>query len=334
MKFKAGDTPFSHLYIEKAVLEHSTSQRLMARFHASRIITVHHYKDIFNRNGQNFYAQKRAPNLILAEARTPFFYEGSVYSDDFEYEAFWYVPSVLGCLYDCDYCYLQGMLKTGNSTLFVNIEAMIEAVLAALKTKTLVAISYDTDLLAIESLTGHVAAWIAALERSPLLDIEVRTKSANIKPLLVANAHKQLLVSISISVQPVIDAYERGTTSLAKRIASAKQLLDAGFRVRLCIDPIIEIASFETHYAQMIEALFSRIDAHQLEGVSIGMFRMSATYANYMKKEARSDLMLYPFDVREKVARYSDGLERKRLAFVKQELLRHISEQKIRVWQA
>lgn len=332
MSVKSGDMPFSHLYIEKRVMQDARVNAIKSRFSSSRIVELHHYKDLFNRNAQNFHAQKRAPNLILAEAREPFFYEGSIYSDDFEYEAFWYVPSVLGCVYDCDYCYLQGMLKTGNSVLFVNIDAMIEKVLSSLRTKTLVAISYDTDLLAIESLTGHVSAWLAALKRSSLLHIEVRTKSANIKTLLQANASKQVLVSISLSAEPVIAMYEKGTTPLAKRLESAQRLIEAGYRVRLCIDPIIEIAAFKEHYASLVKQIGEHVDCDKLEGVSIGMFRMSATYAQAMKKEARSDLMLYPFDVRDKMARYPQFLEQMRLEFVVGELMKYMAPEKIREW--
>ncbi|MEA1920785.1 MAG: radical SAM protein, partial [Campylobacterota bacterium] len=204
---------FSHVYVERSILEDPRAQRIMARFEKSHIIIIEHYKDIFNRQGQSFRAQSRSKNLILAKKETPFLYEGSFYSDGFDYENFFYTPSLLGCLYDCDYCYLQGMYNSANTVLFVNLEDFFDAVIPYLDKPTLVAISYDTDTLAVEKLTGQTQAWINFSKKHPNLHLEIRTKSANFRAIEALTPSKQLVLAWTLSPQAITQAYEHHTPS-------------------------------------------------------------------------------------------------------------------------
>ncbi|MDP3291146.1 MAG: hypothetical protein Q8M43_03865, partial [Sulfuricurvum sp.] len=99
---------FSHLYIERDVLDHPQSQMIRRKFADSQVILINHYKEVFNRPSQSFAAQSHSKKLILARKEGKFLHEGSQYSDGFGHEQFFYASSVKGCLYDCDYCYLQG----------------------------------------------------------------------------------------------------------------------------------------------------------------------------------------------------------------------------------
>jgi spore photoproduct lyase len=85
---------FSHLYIEKELLDHPAAVAIQQRFSGAKIITIKHYKDIFNRQHQSFRAQSRSKNLILAKKEAPFFYKGSYYSDGFDFEHFFYTPGL------------------------------------------------------------------------------------------------------------------------------------------------------------------------------------------------------------------------------------------------
>ena len=72
----------------------------------------------------------------------------------------------MNCVFDCEYCYLKGMYPSANLVVFVNLEdifAEVEKRLAA--HSVYLCVSYDTDLLALEHLTGYAARWIEFVRR-------------------------------------------------------------------------------------------------------------------------------------------------------------------------
>lgn len=305
----------------------------MEKFSKSKIIIIKHYKDVFNRPNQDFALQSKSKNLILARRDAPFLYEGSYYSDGFEYENFFYTPSILGCLYDCEYCYLSGMYNSANSVLFVNIDDFFDALTPYLKKPTLVAISYDTDTLAIESITSHTKMWIEHAKKHPNLHLEVRTKSANFKAISSLTCNDNIVLAWTLSPQKIIELYEHKTPSLEKRLKSIKEAIDAGWRVRVCIDPVIYNEEFETLYPPLIEKLFATIEAEKLFQLTLGSFRMSSTHLKRIKKLRRSDIAFYPYEVQDGIVSYGKTLEQAILHVMVQKALQYIPQSRIRTWQ-
>lgn len=324
---------YSHLYIEKDLLNSSEVERIKSKFSSSHIIEINHYKDVFNRNNQNFAKQSRSKNLILAKKEAPFLYEGSYYSDGFEYEHFFYTPSILGCLYDCDYCYLQGLYNSANSVVFINLEDFFESLKPYLHKPTLVAISYDTDTLAIEKLTHHSQRWIEFAATEQNLHLEIRTKSANFKAIKHLQSSDKIVLAWSLSPQEIIERYEHQTPSLLKRLKSIKEALELGWRVRLCIDPVIYDENFEENYFELIETIFSELDANKIFQVTLGSFRMSSQHLKKLKNLARSDVAFYPYSVENGIASYPREIEQKILTSLIEKVTQYISKEKVRTWQ-
>jgi spore photoproduct lyase len=152
----------------------------------------------------------------------------------------------MGCLYDCDYCYLQGLYPSANTVLFVNLEDAFEQLRPYLGRDTLVATSYDTDTLAIESLTHQTREWLEFAAEQEHLHLEIRTKSANIKSLKLIAPNPRVTLAWTLSPQEIIDAYEHATPSFEKRLSAAQEAITLGWKVRLCIDPVIYTDTFDT----------------------------------------------------------------------------------------
>ena len=311
----------------------------MKKFSNSKIIFIKHYKDIFNRANQDFAVQSKSKNLILARREAPFLYEGSYYSDGFEYEHFFYTPSILGCLYDCEYCYLSGMYNSANSVFFVNTEDFFDAVLPYLNKPTLIAISYDTDTLAIESLTSHTKEWIEFAQKHPNLHLEIRTKSANFKaikslhPKGTSHVSDQVVLAWTLSPQKIIDLYEHKTPSLKKRLSSIREAIDAGWRVRVCIDPVIYNEEFNELYPPLIDTLFATIEADKLFQLTLGSFRMSSVHLKKIKKLRRSDIAFYPYEVKDNIVSYGKTIEQNILHVMVEKATQYIEKERIRTWQ-
>lgn len=324
---------FSHLYIEESVKDVPLTKEIIKKFSKSKIITIQHYKDIFNRPNQDFAVQSRSKNLILARREAPFLYKGSYYSDGFEYENFFYTPSILGCLYDCQYCYLSGMYNSANSVFFVNTEDFFNALTPHLEKPTLVAISYDTDTLAIESITSHTKEWIEHAQENPNLHLEVRTKSANFKAIRSLPPSDQVVLAWTLSPQKIIELYEHKTPSLDKRLNSIKEATDAGWKVRVCIDPVIYNEEFDELYPPLIDKLFSAIEPDKLFQLTLGSFRMSSAHLKRIKKLGRSDIAYYPYEVKEGIVSYGKTLEQHILHVMLDKATKYIPPERIRTWQ-
>jgi spore photoproduct lyase len=323
---------FSHVYVEDAVKAHPETQRILQRFDRSRVIDIRHYKDVFNRPNQSFDAQSRSKNLILAGRHAPFIYEGSYYSDSFGFEQFFYTPTMLGCLYDCDYCYLQGLYNSANTVLFVNLEAYFDAVLPLLDRPTLLAISYDTDTLAVESIAGHSAQWIAFAATQPNLHLEIRTKSANFRAMASLKPHPNVVFAWTLSPQEIIERYEHHTPSLAARLKAAAQALRAGWKVRLCIDPVIYTEQFSRIYPELIDTIFAALDAKRLHSLTLGSFRMSSVHLRRLKKRHASDIAFYPYRVENQIASYPEAIESEILDTLTHKALEYLASEQIRTW--
>ncbi len=324
---------FSHIYIEKKALKHPKSLEILGRFKHATIIEIDHYKDLFNQRAQDFRAQKQTPKLILAIKEDTFLYEGSQYADGFGFEQFYYTPTMLNCLYDCDYCYLQGMYTSANMVVFVNREDFFKATLAYLDKPMLVCTSYDTDLMAVENLIGENRDWINFAKDHPNLHLELRTKSANFATIKDLSPSQQIVIAWTLSPQAIIDQYEAKTPSLAKRLASINQAVELGWQVRLCLDPVIYTPEFQTLYPPFIDEIFSSIDPQKIFEVTTGSFRMSSAHLKVIKKMGHTDLAFYPYDVKNNMATYEKSIESEILSTMKEKLLNYIPDTKLRLWQ-
>jgi len=119
------------------------------------------------------------------------------------------------------------MYPSANVVLYVNTEDFFEATRRAVErradpdTPLYLAISYDTDLLAFESLAHYCRLWIEFCRETPDLLVEIRTKSANYAGLGKLPPHPRAILAWTLSPDEVVRAYEKLTPSLDKRLQAA-----------------------------------------------------------------------------------------------------------------
>lgn len=322
---------FSHIYIEKEAEQYPESKRILERFPNSQVIEIDSYKEVFSRNNQNFSLQKKSPKLILSVKKENYIYEGAKVCESFGNENFYYSSSVLNCIYDCEYCYLQGVYSSGNIVIFVNLDDMFKEIEDILKDRSMyICISYDTDLLALEEITGFVKRWYEFVNRHENLKIELRTKSASIKLFQNLKPNKNFIIAWTISPKEFARKHERGAVSFERRVEAAKTMIENGWTVRICFDPMIKMKDFYEIYGEMVRETFEKIDGKKILDVSIGTFRISKEYMKRMKKNrVNSRILNYPFQCQEGVYTYTDEENYEMLEFMKKEVLKYVYERKI-----
>ncbi|SHI46760.1 spore photoproduct lyase [Clostridium cavendishii DSM 21758] len=325
---------FSHIYIEKAALNYEITKEVLKVFKNSELIEINHYKDIFSRSHQNYILQKGSPKLILAVKRDNLIYEGAEMCQDFGNNYFYYTSTMMNCIYDCEYCYLQGMYTSSNIVIFVNIEEIFEEVKKLLKIHPVyLCISYDTDVLAFENVIGYTKRWIEFTKENKDLKIEIRTKSANFNAISAIEAYDNVILAWTLSPDEVIKGYENRTPILKDRILSIKQAVDKGWNVRLCFDPILYINNWKVCYSNLITTIFNEINADKIMDISIGVFRVSKDYLKRMRKQRKNSIILnYPFETVKGVCSYNNQLSENMTSYIYSLVSKYIPKEKIFIW--
>lgn len=315
-------------------MEHPLAQEIIEKFPHAKTVTITHYKDVFCRSKQNYYLQKQSPNLILAKKRNNLIYEGAPVCQSFGNKHFYYTSCVMNCIYDCEYCYLQGMYPSANLVIFLNIEDVFLEVLELLKKHPVyLCVSYDTDLLALEGILSFVRRWINFAKSQPDLTIEIRTKSANFTAIKDLQPTDNVILAWTLSPKLVQANYEHHTPSLNTRLQSILDAITSGYHVRLCFDPLIYVKEFQAVYERFISYVFQRIPYNQLFDVSIGVFRVSNDYLKRMRKQRiDSAIIQYPYEQTNGVSHYGHVKSNEMIRYVRQLISNYMPADKIFCW--
>lgn len=320
------------LYIEQAVLDHPRSKTIRSRFPQARVIECQRYSEIFNPKAQNFRLQKLQPSLILAEKFKHFVLETPL-SYNIGSQHNYYFSHMLNCIYDCRYCFLQGMYRSANYVLFVNYEefdSAIEEVARQADGPAYFFSGYDCDSLALEPVTGFIKHILPLFRKLDNAWLELRTKSTQIRSLLEVEAMTNCIVAFSLSPSVLAEAMEHKAPPLSNRLNALEKLQRAGWPIGLRFDPIIYCDNYQSLYNDFFEQVFAHIDLQLLHSVSLGIFRLpQGFYRNMVKLYPEEKLFAGPLTVSQPMVSYEAALEREMLAFCQTKLLQLVPDNKL-----
>jgi spore photoproduct lyase len=188
-----------------------------------------------------------------------------------------------GCPYDCAWCYLKGTFRfqpNGKSPVvkpYEKIEAHTKKFLEEVKTPEILNTGEIADSLMHENVGEPFSKLIIPMfETQQRHKVLFLTKSFNVDNLLEIRPHKQVIISFSVNAAPVAKRWEKAP-SVLKRIEAAKKVFDAGYEVRIRIDPMVPIEGWQGHYLQLLEMLFDNL---MPERITLGSLRGLQTTIN------------------------------------------------------
>lgn len=275
------------LYIESAVAEHPRVATVRQRFPEARVVSCERYGEVFNPKAQNFRLQKQKPALIMARKHQKLVLPAPTgYGIGGEHN--YYFSHMLNCLYDCRYCFLQGMYQSANYVLFVNYEDFQQQIRNICQQTPEQAIyffsGYDCDSLAFEPVTGFAEAFLPVFAELPNAWLELRTKSTQIRGLLNRPVIPRCVIAFSLSPESVANKVEAKAPSLAKRLEAAAKLQQQGWQIGLRFDPLIYQHHYREQYRNLFAQVFSVLNAATLHSVSLGVFRLPEHFFKKMHK--------------------------------------------------
>jgi spore photoproduct lyase len=326
----------SAIYIEEAIADHPRTRAICQRFASLPHIPIERYGEVFNRKAQNFRLQKHSPALILARKHDNFVLPAPAnYGIGGQHN--YYFSHMLNCIYDCRYCFLQGMYRSAHYVLFVNYEDFGTALLQQIEQQiaqhanedSYYFSGYDCDSLALEPISRFTEYFLPLFRQQPRAWLELRTKSTQIRPLLDVEPFPNCVMAFSFTPENVSAALEHKVPALEKRIDAMCKLQQHGWHIGLRFDPLIYAHDYQAHYQRLFQQIFARIDAERLHSVSMGLFRMpEGFYKNITKLYPEEKLFASPFDRKAGMVSYRGDIEESMLQYCEAQLRQFIPENK------
>ena len=321
----------SRVYVESAVREHPRTRELLRRLRNRPVIDIEHYGEVFNPRAQNFRLQKKDPAVIIALKNqghvlaTP---PGYGLGGDHNY----YFSHMLNCVYDCRYCFLQGMYQSAHQVLFVNYEdfgADIERIANRHPGQAVWFYSgYDCDSLANEPMTRFTEYFIPLLAGIDNAWLELRTKSTQVRGLLAREPVERVVTAFSFSDARSHARLEHGVPSIERRIDAMRRLQEAGWPLGLRFDPVIYHPRYRDEFSALVARIFAVIDPQSIHSVSLGNFRLTRDhYRRVVRLYPEEPLFAQPMTLERGIVSYSREREAEMMEFCETTLLQYIPTQ-------
>ena len=223
--------------------------------------------------------------LLLRDRKSPFI-------EQFQHPLgrcakFYKLTAYNNCNFWCEYCYLYLTFRTCPvSTHFVNYDRMFKDIVKfdrqsipdALRVLNLGELG---DPLAVDDVTGLSEQLVPFMPRhAPHTKLLFLTKSDCVRNLLEMQHGGQTIVSFSINTDQVWQHLEHRTPSPTDRLKAARKVKDAGYEVRLRIDPVVRYSTWEKDYRRLTEMIFDHVEPSR---ITIGEYRPAQGLSSHIK---------------------------------------------------
>ena len=316
------------IYIEKQAKDYKQTEIILDKFKNANIIWIDNYKNLFDKelpswsNKNSFIVAKlnspaitNAPDWYWHNDKTSYFFKTS-----------------LNCVFDCSYCFLKWAFKNDVPVYFVNyddirkqIEDKVKYIWEGIdkkyksndfelniktdlkyKDKVWFYSSDYSDILGMDNIANFLKNFVPFFEKinSPFHKVrtgenfiasmmEIRSKSANIKPILdLWFIPKNTEFAFSLNPQELIDKYEHWTSSLDERIKSINILLDKGYNVWLRFLPLLPVKNYKEIYGEFVKEIKKRIDMKKVSSTFVSwLLYTKSDYNNILKKYPKLDIL-------------------------------------------
>lgn len=319
------------VYVEQEVKHHPRTLAILQRLKKATVIEIERYGEVFNPKSQNFRLQKNNPALILAKKQQGFALpapEGYGVGGDENY----YFSHMLNCVYDCRYCFLQGMYQSANYVLFVNYEDYFDEIKQISQQnpnkKFWFFSGYDCDSLAMEPITHFCDAALEAFASLDNAFLELRTKSTQIRQLLRHQPNPNVITAFSFTEMTSHQQLEQGVPSIEKRIEAMRQIQQKGWPIGLRLDPLVFHPNYQSDFKALLQQIFNTINPETVHSVSLGVFRMpKQTFKKMHDLYPEEKLFNQSFEQQHNMISYPQQREHDMLQFCTDEVLKYIRDE-------
>ncbi len=317
------------IYIEQQAKNYKQTKRILEKFKNANIIWIDNYKNIFDKKVALNISLK--PSFIVAKLDSPAITDAPKWYWHNNKTSYFFKTS-LNCIFDCSYCYLKGAFKNDIPVYFVNYYDIKEQILEKIahsttslewgilscfpplkgeleggdndfelklkqnleyKDKIWFYSSDYSDILWMDNISGFMWEFVEFFEQFEIAMMEIRTKSANIKPILdLWFVPKNTEFAFSLNPQELIEKYEHWTSNLDARIKAINTLVDKGYKVWLRFLPLLPVKNYKEIYTEFVEEIKQKIDMKKISSTFVsGLLYTKSDYNNILKKYPKLDIL-------------------------------------------
>jgi len=269
---------FNTVYIEDQIKDSEQTQKILEKIKYQEIQAIEKYDDIWGRVKKPYLQKRETLNLFIAKKKG-----GLVKPAPDAYglggENHFFFVHAYNCIYECQYCYLQGYFNTPDLVLFINhdeISDEMESLISMSENKNAWFHAGEySDSLAVSHITGELEVYFDLFKKYPKNKLELRTKSVNIKPLLKLTPTDNIYVSFTLSSKEGAKAFDYKCPTPSHAKFHLKKLIDHGYHIGIHLDPIIYHEGFEQEYTELLNQLGEILSDNRLGYISIGVVRFT-----------------------------------------------------------
>lgn len=268
---------WNEVYVEKNILHHPRVEKILALLKKTPII-LDQFDNIWGQSKKPYLHKRDTLNLFLAEKKGQLLKETpDAYGK--KGDPHFYFIHAYNCIYECEYCYLQGYFKTPDIVLFVNHEEILSEMEKTLENYPNQNVWFHagefSDSLALNHLTGELNLYHEFCAKNPRAIIELRTKSVNTKELLTLPPLQNFIVSFSLSPADMAKDVDLKTPSLKARLKTMESLKQKGHPLAAHFDPIIYSDHFKADYESLLLEMNTLGLTQDLKYLSLGVVRFT-----------------------------------------------------------
>lgn len=268
---------WNEIYVEKDILHTPRVQYILERFKKDPIL-LDSYDEIWGRSKKPYLHKRDSLNLFLAKKKGQLVKEAPpAYGKTGE--PHYYFIHAYNCIYECQYCYLQGYFQTPDIVLFINHEEIMEEMKRILDLhpgeKVWFHAGEFSDSLALSHLTGEVELYHRFCEENPLAQIELRTKAVNVSALEKLLPLSNFFISFSLSPESMAKSIDMKTPGTSARLKAMEKLQEIGFSLAAHFDPIVYQEGLRKNYQGLLEAMKEKGLLSDLRYLSLGVVRFT-----------------------------------------------------------
>lgn len=294
---------WNEVYLEKTLVNHPRALSILEKVKKTPII-IDHYDEIWGRSKKPYLQKRDTLNLFLAEKngqllkKAPDAYGSAG-------DPHYYFIHAYNCIYECQYCYLQGYFNTPDIVLFINHEEIIAEMQKTLDEHPEGSVWFHagefSDSLALTHLTGELDLYHDFCSRNPRAIIELRTKSVNTRELEKLKPLPNFIVSFSLSPKDMARRVDLKTPSTESRLKAMSQLDKNGWQIAAHFDPIVYEDNFQEKYQHLLTDMENLNLTSHLKYLSLGVVRFTKdvyreTERNYPDSVIHTGPMVKSFD--------------------------------------
>ena len=317
---------FETIFVENELRNEAKTLEILKRFKGSKVQFLDRYDEVWGRVKKPYLHKRTNLNLFLAKKRGQLVKEApDAYG--LAGEKHFYFIHAYNCIYECEYCYLQGYFNSPDIVLFLNHGEIKEEMKRVLNQHPDQSVWFHagefSDSLALSHITEELEAYWDFFKENPRAKLELRTKSVNIKRLEKLEALPNVYASFSLSPEKASKERDKKTPPLSLRLKAIKGLREKGHQIGIHFDPVVYHNGVFEEYQELIEQLRAVESLDTFAYFSIGVARFTPdVYREAKKNYPDSPMFAHEFIKSSKdIVRYPRPMRSWMLSKIKQALI-------------